>query len=812
MKIKHLKVLLYILFIFTTQVSVSQSLKFDWVKTMPVVSNYGNLLIRATDTDSNGNIYSVLRFNGTIDINPQQGTSPHSTISTLDNDLIIQKIDSSGTLIWAKQIGNLSTHRLYAMDIKLDGFGNTYVLGQYNDTVDFDPGSGTFILDSIGGTKDIFILKLDNNGDFVWAKSLIGPGIDRGSALDIDEANNIYISGSFQDSLDFDPGVDTLYKQANGSRDFFILKLNSDGSFNWVNTYGGPFSDFCYDIKVDNQANIILTGTYRNQTFFDPNDTLQLLTGTQYHNLFILKLDSTGSFIWVKGTPPSNNIIGGSISLDSYGNIYISGTFDEHANFDTATSSSLYTSNRMAIDKHDAYLLKLNSNGEYIWVKGFQGNDVSFISDILFGSNNKLILLVDFTHSVDVDPSANNYIITGNGHHNMIVQQLDSAGNFIWASSYISTISCFGKPILLSQNEDLFIGGYFQGSIDFDENTNATTQTSLNGISSFFLKLKPCLHPSMATTLTVTACNSYTWTNGITYTSSTNQIRHVFSNVSGCDSLVTLGLTILKPGVSYGTVVTCDSITWIDGNTYYQSNDSAAIITIANASSNGCDSLVILNLINQSNGSTFNEDACNEYTWLNGVTYFSITNTPEMIYTNVNGCDSVVRLNLRLFPYDTTIIQTDAMTLFATYTQGMHYQWYSCDGDSILPGKTYPSFKAQVPGSYALIFSRPYRCSDTSSCYYLNPLGINKLESDELINIYPNPTKDFISIDFQKVIAKNALVVITDLSGQLVYQKLIQQKTSTWVEKIDLTKLVSGLYFLKVTINRKDYTFKISKL
>ena len=150
-----------------------------------------------------------------------------------------------------------------------------------------------------------------------------------------------------------------------------------------------------------------------------------------------------------------------------------------------------------------------------------------------------------------------------------------------------------------------------------------------------------------------THCDSFTWINGITYSSSNFTDTDTLVNSNGCDSIVTLNLNILNP--TYGTdyQTHCVSYTWVDGNTY-NSNNNSATYTYINASSNGCDSIVTLDLtINNVSYHTDYQTHCDTYTWIDGNTYTSDNNTATFTYPNANsfGCDSIVYLDL-------TIIQT----------------------------------------------------------------------------------------------------------------------------------------------------------
>ena len=160
-----------------------------------------------------------------------------------------------------------------------------------------------------------------------------------------------------------------------------------------------------------------------------------------------------------------------------------------------------------------------------------------------------------------------------------------------------------------------------------------------------------------------THCDSYTWIDGNTYTSSNNTATHMLTNSVGCDSLVTLDLIILNSSSGTDVQIHCDSYTWIDGNTYTSSNNIASHIL---TNSVGCDSLVTLDLtILNSSSTTDTQIHCDSYTWIDGNTYTSSTNTPSLVFTNSVGCDSVITLNLTIL---NSTSGTDAQTHCDSYT------------------------------------------------------------------------------------------------------------------------------------------------
>ena len=177
------------------------------------------------------------------------------------------------------------------------------------------------------------------------------------------------------------------------------------------------------------------------------------------------------------------------------------------------------------------------------------------------------------------------------------------------------------------------IGGSINGC-DSIVTLNLTINNSVNGID------------------VQTACNSYTWIDGINYTTSNNTATHTIIGgaINGCDSIIALNLTIVNIINSIDTIVACDSLTWIDGNNYTTSNN-AATHTIIGGAINGCDSLITLNLtINNTGSSTDTQVACDSYIWIDGNNYTASNNTATYTIAGgaANGCDSIITLNLTI--------------------------------------------------------------------------------------------------------------------------------------------------------------------
>ena len=122
--------------------------------------------------------------------------------------------------------------------IAFDSSGNVFVTASFEGTVDFDPGPGTSNLTS-AGLDDVAVVKLDDTGAFLWARSVGGLGAEYSLDLEVDATGNVYVVGEFEGTADFNPGVGTANHTSNGLEDFFVFALDSNGVYIFSNTFGG---------------------------------------------------------------------------------------------------------------------------------------------------------------------------------------------------------------------------------------------------------------------------------------------------------------------------------------------------------------------------------------------------------------------------------------------------------------------------------------------------------------------------------------------------------------------------------------------
>lgn len=364
MKTKSILLTTVITLLFIVATSHAQNAEFVWAKQVVRIngdSGYNQINEGQTvTTDAKGNVYVIGDFSRTVDFGFGDGSAIFKSAGQAD--IFILKLDAKGNLLWAKQLGD--TEYDTGTSITTDAKGNVYTIGRFTSTVDFNPGAGNAKLTS-AGKGDIFILKLDTNGTFLWVKQMGGIKGDEGNAITIDAKGNIYTTGTFEQTADFDPGSEIVNLTSNGKEDIFIQKLDANGDFVWVKQIGGAENDSGNSITTDANGNIYVTGGFKSTVNFDPETETSKLTSAGNRDIFVLKLDSLGNLVWVKQMGGAGNAEGRSITTDANGNVYSTGTFSGTVDFDPAVDITNLTS----AGEYDIFIQKLDSNGAFLWVK-----------------------------------------------------------------------------------------------------------------------------------------------------------------------------------------------------------------------------------------------------------------------------------------------------------------------------------------------------------------------------------------------------------------------------------------------------------
>ena len=286
--------------------------------------------------DSSGNSYITGLFYGTVNFGGGNVTSAGG------GDIFVLKLNSSGVYQWASTFGGTSSD--VGRAIILDSSGDPFITGDFVGTINF--GGGNKIS---AGSSDMFVLKLNSSGVYQWASTFGGTNIETGQGITV-EGDNPYITGYFKGTVNFGGGNVT----SAGGNDIFVLKLDSSGVFQRVVTIGGSSDDVGYSVTADSSGNTYFTGYFSGTVNFGGGNIIS--KGND--ELFVLKLDPSGGFVWVNGgSGGTSNDIGYGIAVDSSGNSYTTGFFEGTVNFGGGNVTSA--------GGRDIFVLKLNSSGAF---------------------------------------------------------------------------------------------------------------------------------------------------------------------------------------------------------------------------------------------------------------------------------------------------------------------------------------------------------------------------------------------------------------------------------------------------------------
>ncbi len=387
----------------------------------------------------------------------------------------------SPTLEWAKSMGG--TLGDYGNSIAVSKSGSIYCSGSFQGTVDFDPHpTKTFNLSS-AGTSNVFITKLDAAGNFVWARALAGTSSDYAYSIAVDKQGNIYTTGTFFGTVDFDPGTGTSFLGSMGGEDIFISKLDSSGNFVWAKTIGGSYDDKALSIAIDKSGNIYTTGSFSSAVDFDPNSGTAYLTASGAADVFVSKLDPSGNFVWAKKMGGSSNDYGVAIAVDTSNNVYTSGYFWGTANFDPTFGSAYFTSAGSA----DMFISKLDSTGNFIWAKQMGGTSDDYQAGIAVDVKGNVYTTGRFNGTANFDPNGGIFNLSATGSSDIFISKLDPFGNFVWAKQIGGSSNDNGTSIALDTSNNVYTTGYFKGSIDFDPGAGVYSLGSTTGGNDMFI-------------------------------------------------------------------------------------------------------------------------------------------------------------------------------------------------------------------------------------------------------------------------------------------------------------------------------------
>jgi hypothetical protein len=469
----------------------------------------------------------------------------------------------------------------------LASFGEfVYVAGTFAGTADFDPGPGTAELTSFGGF-DIFIQKLDTNGNFIWVKQFGGPSDDGmvtpdfpfngfpdplGLTINVTDVGDLVMSATFTDSIDANPDENNelwFRSEVEGLTACLAAKITSNGEMEWARRTSSANSNV-YSSDVNTQGEIYLAGNFSFWTpvDFDPSPLQEYFLESDAYDIFIQKLTSSGDLDWVIQFPNASNGDHVFIELDNNGDIVFSGTFHDTVDFDPGLSEFILIEQNATGEA--TFVCKLSDNAEFIWSGAIQNQGGGGYDRLVVDDLNNIYFSQVITQQTDVDLTTDTLYIEGDVQFPVsFVVKYSLTGDLIWAQGVPST-----WPQTLAIGEQLWIAGRNSDQADFNPGPAVEPGTAMDD----------------AYVLSLDSSGQFRWVHGFS-TSSLVEVR----------SLERVGSSIFGTGFSSDGIADCSPeapdvalgedmfvFKWNDaflvGNSDMQSADYSGVLVYPNPS------------------------------------------------------------------------------------------------------------------------------------------------------------------------------------------------------------------------------------
>lgn len=689
---------------------------------------------------------------------------------------------------WAKGMGSGGSN--FGYSIAYDVNGNVYTTGSFSGTVDFDAGPGIANLTSTG-SNDIFVCKLSASGAFLWAKKFGGGGTGDGNSIAVDASGNVYTTGYFTGSADFDPGPGTVNLTALGSQDIFVSKLDATGNYVWAKQLGGPSPDVGQAIAVDGSGNVYTTGFTQGAGDYDPGPGIVVINPIGSADAWISKLNSSGNFVWAKQLGGDNTVSGKTILTDASGNLYIGGFHSGTTDFDPGAGVFPLSS----AGSTDIFICKLNSSGNFTWAKEMGGTFSDYCSSLAVDANGNVYSTGAFQSTADFDPGAGTFNLVSSGINDIFVSKLNSSGAFVWANKMGGTSDDIGESIRVDAAGDVYTAGEFQGTVDFDPGAGVFNLTSAGFDDIFISKL--------------TSAGNYTFALKMGG-SSQDIAKSVDIDASG--GVYTTGYfgasADMDPGLGTFTLAALG-------------NSDIFIHKLCPVPSTPTNVTAPLNqIICGGSSATLSANGQGTMNWFTspsggtvvgtGTSYITPTLSigNYVFYAEATTCTTSptrAAIGVTVTPLPVYSVSTSIVLLCVGQTGSLVASGVS--SCTWMPGNlvgTVVAISPTVTTTYTAYGSNGGCANAVMITQAVSPCTtLREFETNiDEIKIFPNPSSGIISFYNLKF---NDLLRIYDRQGNLIYEKLC----SEGVLELDCTQFEAGIYFVSVTSLGKKFTGKI---
>lgn len=464
----------------TTIFLFAQIPTYQWAYSIGDVSQEN---LDAIVTDSENNVIIGGQMYSTTDMDPTEFDETLYQIGL--QDAFIEKFPADGSIVtWGVSFGGLGYDGIYKMAV--DDDDNIYAIGYYGysaSPIDLNPDMVDQDIVTHHGGYDMFIVKFNKDGEYVWGHGLGGLSDDWINNIVID-GDNLYVTGQFIGTVDFDGSAYLMEINSTLDKyDGFLAKYNLDGEIDWVFRIGGTDDDYANELAVDNEGNIIVTGTFQGNADFY-GEILSAADGTlvgwpKEGDAFVAKYDNESDLIWAKSIRGDYEFNGGysnsvfALALDDADNIYITGLIYGEGDFDMNDGEHEIET----YADYDSYFAKYTADGDLVWANTTAPKVTGYNLDMLVDGNNDIYLTGYFGYSAGVPYEADFdfntdsiYALQSLGNNDIYIAKYDSSAELTWAYNLGGSGYDYATAIALDNEYNICVGGWFFNSDDFDAN------------------------------------------------------------------------------------------------------------------------------------------------------------------------------------------------------------------------------------------------------------------------------------------------------------------------------------------------------
>ena len=364
--------------------------------------------------------------------------------------------------------------------------GSVYITGNFKGTVDFDPSNAVSNLTS-DGSSNIFIQKLDSSGNLLWVKKINPKMAQSFLASKVTPDGSLLITGTFNNTIDIDPGVGVTSITSSADTDTFILKLDCNGNFIWGKNLitASTYFEYVSAIDCDITGNIYVAGYYLGICTI--GETAVPNNGA--YDGFILKMDFNGNASWTKRMGGQSYDAFTTLKVGADNAILLSGYYGETVDFNLGSD----TYNLIAAGQQDGFLMKLDTNGNFLWAKSFGGDRFDNVPDFQLLSDGSIVVILNLTStSITMNVAGSDVIFTNNINptyvgDEYIILKTDSASNVLWAKQFGLPANDIAAHIEVDQSNKIYISGNFMNTVDFNPSSDINNLTS-SGNTDIFIQ------------------------------------------------------------------------------------------------------------------------------------------------------------------------------------------------------------------------------------------------------------------------------------------------------------------------------------